>query len=167
MSLIFQLIIFSGVHFLTLVAVHHRLVVLQGIRYSLPCGHLSPLPSFPPLHTPPGISGFMSATIMAPHLDASQHLLIKTLLMRGFEAKLIASEASCSVHAVQRIRLKFKRTGQLNAVHIRFYPHMVHGTSTYNPESATLESNNKAEMEGGCHLVIIAQLALLYMVASA
>jgi hypothetical protein len=33
---------------------------------------------------------------MAPHLDAAQHLLIKTLLMRGFETKLpsLANEAS-------------------------------------------------------------------------
>ena len=43
---------------------------------------------------------------MAPHMDAAQHLLIKTLLMRGFETKLIASAVSCSVRAVQRIRLK-------------------------------------------------------------
>ena len=48
----------------------------------------------------------MSATIMAPQLDAAQHILIKTLLKEGFETKLIASEASCSVRAVQRIRLK-------------------------------------------------------------
>ena len=43
---------------------------------------------------------------MAPQLDAAQHILIKTLLTKGFETKLIASEASCSVRAVQRIRLK-------------------------------------------------------------
>src|SRR5271167_4371829 len=43
---------------------------------------------------------------MAPQLDAAQHILIKTLLKEGFETELIASEASCSVRAVQRIRLK-------------------------------------------------------------
>jgi hypothetical protein len=43
---------------------------------------------------------------MAPQLDAAQHILIKALLKEGFETKLIASEASCSVRAVQRIRLK-------------------------------------------------------------
>jgi hypothetical protein len=43
---------------------------------------------------------------MAPQLDAAQHILIKALLKEGFETELIASEASCSMHAVQRIRLK-------------------------------------------------------------
>jgi hypothetical protein len=43
---------------------------------------------------------------MAPQLDAAQHILIETLLNKGFEAELIASEASCSVRAVQRIRRK-------------------------------------------------------------
>ena len=43
---------------------------------------------------------------MAPHMDAAQHLLIKTLLMRGFENKLIASAASRSIRTVQKIRLK-------------------------------------------------------------
>jgi len=38
--------------------------------------------------------------IMAPQLDAAQHILIKTLLKEGFETKLIASEALCSVRAV-------------------------------------------------------------------
>ena len=51
----------------------------------------------------------MSATIIAPHLDAAQHLLIKELLIRGFETKLIASVASCGVRAVQRIRLEFEK----------------------------------------------------------
>jgi hypothetical protein len=37
---------------------------------------------------------------MAPQLDAAQHILVKTLLNNGFENKLIASEASCSVRAV-------------------------------------------------------------------
>jgi hypothetical protein len=43
---------------------------------------------------------------MAPQLDAAKHILIKTLLKKGFDTKLIASVASCSVRAVQRIRLK-------------------------------------------------------------
>ena len=43
---------------------------------------------------------------MVPHMDTAQHLLIKTLLIRGFETKLIASAASCSVRTVQKIRLK-------------------------------------------------------------
>ena len=48
---------------------------------------------------------FVSA-IMARQLSAAQHILIKSLLKEGFENKLIASEASCSVRAVRRIRLK-------------------------------------------------------------
>jgi hypothetical protein len=43
---------------------------------------------------------------MAPHLNAAQHILINTLLNKGFETELIASQASCSARAVQRIRLK-------------------------------------------------------------
>jgi len=43
---------------------------------------------------------------MALQLNAAQHILIKTLLKEGFDTKLIASEALCSVRAVQRIRLK-------------------------------------------------------------
>jgi hypothetical protein len=43
---------------------------------------------------------------MAPQPDAAQYILIETLLKEGFETKLIASEASYSVRAVQRIRLK-------------------------------------------------------------
>ena len=43
---------------------------------------------------------------MAPQLDAAQHILIKALLKEGFETELIASEASCSVRAIQRICLK-------------------------------------------------------------
>jgi hypothetical protein len=43
---------------------------------------------------------------MAPQLDAAQHVLIKSLLKEKFETKLIALEASCSVRAVQRIRLQ-------------------------------------------------------------
>jgi hypothetical protein len=43
---------------------------------------------------------------MAPQLNAAQHILIKTLLKEGLQTKLIATEASWSVRAVQRIRLK-------------------------------------------------------------
>jgi hypothetical protein len=57
---------------------------------------------------------------MAPQLDAAQHILIKTLLKEGFETKLIASEASCSVRAVQRIRQQSEmptpRTNRVGAV---------------------------------------------------
>ena len=49
---------------------------------------------------------FGSATTMAPQLDTAKHILIETLLKQGFENKLIASEASCSVRTVQRIRLE-------------------------------------------------------------
>jgi hypothetical protein len=55
---------------------------------------------------PPESAAFVLATTMAPQLDAAQHILIETLLNKGFETKLIASEASCSVRAVQRIRRK-------------------------------------------------------------
>jgi hypothetical protein len=37
---------------------------------------------------------------MAPYLNATQHLLIKTLLIRGIETKLIALEASFGVRAI-------------------------------------------------------------------
>ena len=58
----------------------------------------------PPLQLlPPPL---IPATTMAPHMDAAQHLLIKALLMRGFENKLIASAASYSVRTIQKIRLK-------------------------------------------------------------
>ena len=40
---------------------------------------------------------------MAPQLNAAQHILINTLLNKGFETELIVSEASCSARAVQRI----------------------------------------------------------------
>ena len=43
---------------------------------------------------------------MAAQLDVAQHILIKALLKEGFETKLIASEALCSMRAVQRIRRK-------------------------------------------------------------
>ena len=48
------------------------------------------------------MSTFLSAT-MAPQLNAAQHILINALLKEGLETKLIATEASCSVHTVQRI----------------------------------------------------------------
>jgi hypothetical protein len=54
---------------------------------------------------PARASAFVSA-IMAPQPSAAQHILIKSLLEEGFENKPIASEASCRVRAVQRIRLK-------------------------------------------------------------
>lgn len=41
---------------------------------------------------------------MAPQLDEARRLLIKTLLKKGFDTKLIASKALCSVRTVQRIR---------------------------------------------------------------
>jgi hypothetical protein len=41
---------------------------------------------------------------MAPQLDATQRVLIRTLLTEGFETKLKALEASCTMRAVQRIR---------------------------------------------------------------
>ena len=75
----------------------------------LPCpSHLSSHHSSHPSSFPNAtrVSAFVSATIMAPQLDAAQHILIKTLLKEGFETKPIASEASCSVRAVQRIRPK-------------------------------------------------------------
>ena len=97
---------FSEVHFLTLVAVLHWVVVLQGTcRYSLPIVICHPL-TLSSFSRPSGVSGFMSVTIMAAHLDAAQHLLIKTLLIRGLKTKLVASKAVYSVYAVQRIRLK-------------------------------------------------------------
>jgi hypothetical protein len=68
------------------------------------------LPSF--LYFPPcqsrrfRVSAFVSATTMTPQPDAARYILIKALLKEGFETKLIASEALCSVSAVQRIRPK-------------------------------------------------------------
>jgi hypothetical protein len=40
---------------------------------------------------------------MAPQLNAAQQILIKSLLKQGFENKLIASEASCSVQRARRL----------------------------------------------------------------
>jgi hypothetical protein len=48
---------------------------------------------------------FLSAN-MPPQLNVAQHILINTLLKEGFDTQLIATEALCSVRAVQRIRLK-------------------------------------------------------------
>src|SRR5437667_7395092 len=61
---------------------------------------------FPPFSIPARVGAFVPAAIMAPQLDAAQRILIKTLLTEGFETKLIASKASCTVRAVQRIRLE-------------------------------------------------------------
>lgn len=47
---------------------------------------------------------------MAPHLDATQRTLIGTLLTKGFETKLIASEASYTARAVQRIRREMQQS---------------------------------------------------------
>ena len=58
------------------------------------------------LSNPPGISRFRSATTIAPPLDITMYILIETLLKQGLENKLIASEASYSIHTIQRIRLK-------------------------------------------------------------
>ena len=49
-----------------------------------------------------------------PIISHAEHILIKSLLKEGFENKLIASEASCSVRAVQRIRLKRQRFQMLS-----------------------------------------------------
>jgi hypothetical protein len=97
------------------VAVHPCPVVLQGTAASSAragfggspyYSALSTLLSFPSFFSNPArISAFVSA-IIAPQLNTTQHILIKSLLKQGFENKLIASEASCSVRAVQRIRLK-------------------------------------------------------------
>lgn len=61
----------------------------------------------PLLLSPPLLSchPILSAN-MPPQLNAAQHILINALLKEGFDTKLIATEASCSVRAVQRIRLK-------------------------------------------------------------
>jgi transposase len=47
---------------------------------------------------------------MAPQLDAAQRVLIKTLLTEGFQTRIIASKALCSVRAVQRIRLETEQS---------------------------------------------------------
>jgi transposase len=43
---------------------------------------------------------------MAPQLDFAQRDLVKSMLKKQFDSKLIASEACCSMRAVQRIRLE-------------------------------------------------------------
>jgi len=61
--------------------------------------------SLPPSSSliPAGVGVFVPATIMAPQLHAGQHILIKTLLTEGSETQLIASKASCTLRAVQRM----------------------------------------------------------------
>jgi hypothetical protein len=81
------------------------LVWLVPGRY-LTKAELAVTSSFFLFSNPPESAAFVSATTMAPQLDAAQHILIETLLNKGFETKLIASEASCNVRAVQRIRRK-------------------------------------------------------------
>ncbi len=57
--------------------------------------------------SPPLLSCYPFLSInMPPQLNAIQHILINALLKEGFDTKLIATEASCSVRAVQRIRSK-------------------------------------------------------------
>jgi hypothetical protein len=92
------------------VAVHPCQVVLKGtaayvivIPVTKPISSLYlPFSSFP---NSARVSALCQPAI-APQLDAAQHILIKSLLKQKFETKLIASEASCSMRAVQRIRLK-------------------------------------------------------------
>jgi hypothetical protein len=60
----------------------------------------------PLFSTLPESALFVSSTIMAPPLNAAQHILIKTLLKEGFGTELIATKASCSIRAVQRIHRK-------------------------------------------------------------
>ncbi len=50
---------------------------------------------------------------MAPQLNAAQHVLINALLKERFETKLIATKASCTVRAVQRIRLKRQQQSEM------------------------------------------------------
>jgi hypothetical protein len=52
------------------------------------------------------VSVFVSSTAMPPQLDAERHILIESLLKQGFENKLIASKALCSIRTVQRERRK-------------------------------------------------------------
>jgi hypothetical protein len=55
---------------------------------------------------PARVSAFVSA-IMAPQLNAAQHLLIETLLSEGFDTKLLATETF--------LRLTRKETAVRNA----------------------------------------------------
>ena len=77
-------------------------------------GWPSILPSFL-FSNPPESAAFVSSTTIAPQLDAAQHVLIETLLKEGFETKLIASEASCSVQRARRSENPFKETVVRNA----------------------------------------------------
>jgi hypothetical protein len=99
------LIISARVHSQMLVAVHSCPVVIR--RYRCKAQRHPPScpinPSF--LFSPARVSAFVSA-IIAIQVNAAQHILTKTLLKEGFETKLIATEVSCSVRAVQIIHLK-------------------------------------------------------------
>lgn len=113
---VFQSIIFSEVHFWTLVAPLPRMYT----------GGTGPLPlqkqnwlatvsnNFLRHSSPPLLSchPILSAK-MPPQLNAAQHILINALLKEGFNTKLIATEASCSVRAVQRIRLKRQQQSEM------------------------------------------------------
>ena len=55
---------------------------------------------------PTRVSAFVPATAMAPQLDATQRILVETLLAQGFVTRLIALNASCTTRTVQRIRLE-------------------------------------------------------------
>ena len=44
------------------------------------------------------------AATMAPQLDSVKRILIQSLLTQDFDSQIIASEASCSVRTVQRIK---------------------------------------------------------------
>jgi len=63
--------------------------------------HHPPILSF--LFFQPHQSLLFRVTDMVPRINAIQHILIKLCLKERFEIKLIATEASCSVHTVQRI----------------------------------------------------------------
>jgi hypothetical protein len=75
----------------------NSLLVPANVAYSSPPPLLVSL-SFLLFPTQPESLHFVSATIMAPQLNAAQHkfTLIKVLLNKWFETKLIALEASCS-----------------------------------------------------------------------
>lgn len=45
---------------------------------------------------------------MAPQLDIARRVMIKTMLRQGFETKLIASKALCTVRTVQRIDVELQ-----------------------------------------------------------
>src|SRR6266566_4721092 len=62
------------------------------------------LSTSPRLSFIPAVDAIVSATIMAPQLDAVQHILIETMLTKGFKNNLIASGALFTPRTVQRIR---------------------------------------------------------------